>query len=188
MGDSRFDPVKLLHRRSLSLLPEPIRFQNPEETEYVPEIVISVIRLRQEFVSAIFVHHTHREADMFWELYQMNAIRRTHHSAGEANLNARDAKRTADGLRSDVQSLQRQIDSLTLACQAMWELFSESTGSDEAQLLQRMTEIDGRDGKPDGRISPTIKPCPGCNRPNNSRRPHCLYCGIEIEQTTSFGI
>lgn len=124
---------------------------------------------------------------MFWELYQMNAIRRTDDRAGEANLNASDAKRTADRMRSEVQSLQRQVDSLTLACQAMWELFSKSTGSDEAQLLQRMTEIDGRDGKLDGRISTTIQPCPGCTRPNNSKRSHCLYCGIELERTTPFG-
>lgn len=123
---------------------------------------------------------------MFWELYQLNAIRRTGDKAGEANQNARDAKHTADSMRSNVLDLQRQVDSLTLACQAMWELFSESTDSNEDVLIQRMTEIDGRDGKMDGRISPTMQQCPKCRRPNSSKRSHCLYCGIELERTTPF--
>jgi hypothetical protein len=73
--------------------------------------------------------------------------------------------------------LQSQIDGLLLATQAMWELLRDKTGLSEEDLRQRMEEIDLRDGVRDGRIGPAKVNCPACNRINNDRRTHCVYCG-----------
>jgi hypothetical protein len=77
-------------------------------------------------------------------------------------------------------SLQSQIDGLLLASQAMWELVRERTGLTEEDLRQRMEEIDLRDGIRDGRVGPAKVNCPACNRTNNDRRTHCVYCGREL--------
>jgi hypothetical protein len=76
--------------------------------------------------------------------------------------------------------LQSQIDGLLLLTQAMWELMQERSGLSEEDLRQRMEEIDLRDGVRDGRMGPAKVSCPSCNRTNNDRRTHCIYCGSAL--------
>ena len=65
-------------------------------------------------------------------------------------------------MRSKVDDLQCQVDSLTLAAQALWELLRS-----EAKLT-------------DGRITSSLVICPSCARRSRSARRRCVYCGAPL--------
>lgn len=91
------------------------------------------------------------------------------------------------GVPSDeMRSLSSQVDRLTLACQAMWELVRERTELTEEDLAQKIEEIDARDGEVDGKMGARIVPCPSCGRNSNSRRSSCVWCGEPIEREHAF--
>lgn len=110
--------------------------------------------------------------DLF-DLYQQ-------HQIGEARSRAADAKSKADQLRYEVTALQRKAETLTIACQALWEIVRAQAGVGDELLLAKMQEIDARDGRLDGKISGTLVPCPACGRNVNAARKTCLYCGAEM--------
>lgn len=110
--------------------------------------------------------------DLF-DLYQQRQI-------GDASARAADAKGKADQLRYEVNALKRKADTLTLACQALWEIVRSQAGISDEVLLAKMQEIDARDGRLDGKISGTLVPCPTCGRNGNAARKTCLYCGTEM--------
>ncbi|MBI5683900.1 MAG: hypothetical protein HZC54_02360 [Verrucomicrobia bacterium] len=75
--------------------------------------------------------------------------------------------------------LDARLNKLTLICRAMWSLIQEKTGATEADLLRRITEIDGMDGRVDGRvIKPALK-CPKCKSVVCRQFNRCLFCGHE---------
>lgn len=76
------------------------------------------------------------------------------------------------------------MDFLALGCQAMWELLSESTGLTDDDIKKRIMDIDLRDGKADGKMSNTVRPCSNCERPVSQKRDTCLYCGSEAPAKT----
>lgn len=119
-----------------------------------------------------------------WEIYQTSAIGSAQQAAGNASSEARRAARTADESRSRVAELTTRCDRLALTCQALWELLRERLDLTEAELLERVQQIDLRDGKVDGRMATSVSQCPACDRPVNSRRPQCLYCGEPMNATT----
>ncbi len=82
--------------------------------------------------------------------------------------------------------LSRRLDQLTLATMAMWELIRDQTALSENDLLDKMQEIDLRDGKADGKLVSGIKTCKACNRPVNPRHKKCLYCGAELQKDSAF--
>ena len=104
------------------------------------------------------------------DLYQQTLIYDALTKAERAN---RKAKISID----DVHDLQRKADALTIACQALWEIVKEHSGIPENVILDKMQEIDARDGRLDGKITPTVLECEKCHRKSNSRRQKCLYCG-----------
>ena len=69
---------------------------------------------------------------------------------------------------------------MALACQALWELLREETALSDEDLRNKMREVDLRDGNADGRLRPVAVACEKCDRPVNSRRRTCLYCGWEM--------
>lgn len=85
-------------------------------------------------------------------------------------------RRTLD-LESRCFALERQIEGLSLAFQALFERTSENIGVTHHQLQNKMQEIDARDGVMDSRYHGDIFPCPKCGHPVNSQRGMCLYCG-----------
>ena len=91
-----------------------------------------------------------------------------------------------DRLAPDIKALQRQVDRLSLACQAMWELVRERTGRSEAQLEQKILEIDLRDGKADGKLSAPVLDCPSCGAKTNSHRSTCVMCGAAVPAPGNF--
>jgi len=92
----------------------------------------------------------------------------------------------APKLASELRQLESRIDRLNLACQAMWELLQEQTGIADQVILEKMAEIDLRDGTKDGKMSVMQVSCPQCGKPSNNRRDSCLYCGHELERPHVF--
>jgi hypothetical protein len=77
-------------------------------------------------------------------------------------------------------STQDQVDRLTLACQAMWEIIRDKVGVTEQELQAKITEIDARDGSIDGKIGYEVVDCPQCNQKTSTRRARCVFCGCAV--------
>ena len=77
----------------------------------------------------------------------------------------------------EVEQLADRLDRLQLVCTAMWELLAERAELTEQDLLAKVEEVDLRDGRADGKISPQVKRCRQCGRAMSQRHARCLYCG-----------
>jgi len=108
---------------------------------------------------------------MIWEAWQWRAIRGAEDKAYEADSRARE-------LAIDLRFLQDAVERLVLLNRAMWEMLGERAGVTEAQLADKMREIDLRDGKADGKLRQEARTCPACGRTLGKRREVCLYCGV----------
>ena len=86
-----------------------------------------------------------------------------------------------------IERVEKKLESLALACQSLWEILQEHTKISEEDLMAKMEEVDIRDGKMDGRISPRAEACQNCNRKTSRRRTNCLYCGHENTGGEVFG-
>lgn len=108
-----------------------------------------------------------------WDIYQHKQIR-------EAQAQADSARSQVDRMADELRRLEARSDRLALVCQALWELLRERAGLSENDLIQRMQQIDLRDGTADGRMTPVPVECPSCHRRSNSRRDECVYCGARL--------
>lgn len=116
---------------------------------------------------------------LIWDLWQQKQI-------GEAGAAAKNAARSAARASRDAEHIERRVERLALACQAMWELLSERTGVTEDELVAHMEEIDIRDGALDGKMRSQVMTCPTCKRRTNSRRTICMYCTHPIPRPHAF--
>jgi len=108
---------------------------------------------------------------IFWNMYNSQRI-----AAGQAR--AEQGVAAAEDAQNRVSSLEWKVDKLTLINMALIELLTAHVGLTEAQLLEKMQEIDLRDGKQDGKPPETVAPlCEACGRTYSKRHNHCLYCG-----------
>jgi hypothetical protein len=118
--------------------------------------------------------------DILIDLYQQGRINDARHTAEDARSAARNAE-------SQTHDLKRKMASLTITCQALWEILADRLNIPEDLILQKMQEIDLRDGKMDGKISTTLVSCPACARTNKADRKQCLYCGTDLPTGHIFG-
>ena len=116
---------------------------------------------------------------MYWEMYQQARI-------ADANRSATRAQTKAENLTYRIDRLEDQIDSLSLVCQAMWELLSAKAANADQALEKKVREIDLRDGKLDGKMRRVQKECSNCRRPLHQRHRRCLYCGHASDRETVF--
>lgn len=116
---------------------------------------------------------------MIWEAYQQTKI------AG-AEQTAERALSKADRYAADIADVRRQVERLSLACQAMWELLRDRSDITEEDLEAKILEIDARDGRVDGKIATTMTTCSSCGRPTNSRRGSCVICGATLKREHPF--
>jgi len=116
--------------------------------------------------------------DLF-DIYQQGQIRQAQGTAERA------ADKTAQ-VQSHIQDLERRLDRLTLASQAMWELLRSMGHITDSHLMAKMEEVDLRDGRQDGKITPVVKVCPKCHRNSHSRRLHCVYCETALPSPNLF--
>ena len=82
--------------------------------------------------------------------------------------------------------LEDKVDSLSLTCQALWEILRDRTKLTEEELLAKISEIDMRDGRADGKMGAKGGPCSKCGRVLNKRHLRCLYCGEHNEMDHAF--
>lgn len=78
---------------------------------------------------------------------------------------------------SETADLQRRVEILGIACQALWELLKTHAHLDESEIFSKMREVDARDGRLDGKSAPDVIDCPKCRRTNNALATSCMYCG-----------
>jgi hypothetical protein len=116
---------------------------------------------------------------MIWEAYQQTKI------AG-AERTADRAMSKADRYAADIADISRKVDRLSLACQAMWELLRDRSELTEDDIEAKILEIDGRDGRVDGKIATKLVDCATCGRPTNSRRGSCVMCGAPLKRDHQF--
>ena len=108
--------------------------------------------------------------NIIFDLYHNSTIR-------EARHKATGAQDEIIRLRAEVEDLRRQTDSFTLAVQALWELLRNEARLSDAELVEKIQEVDLRDGEADGRISASVVGCTACGRRSRSTRRRCVYCG-----------
>ena len=96
-----------------------------------------------------------------------------------ANMKASQAASEADRAAASVQHLEGRLDRLLLVSMSLWELLKERTDLTEDDLLAKVQEVDLRDGRPDGKVSRTVKKCPQCKRTMSPKHQRCLYCGAD---------
>ncbi len=75
--------------------------------------------------------------------------------------------------------IEEKFAQLALITRAFFELTQEKLGISEKELARRITEIDLRDGKADGRMEPIPKKCPACGAMMSPKFNRCLFCGCK---------
>ena len=116
----------------------------------------------------------------------------TQAEANAARVVAERAKRqsrdTLDQMRTEVRRLESKIDGLALTCQALWEVIRDQTHLTDEEVVARVTEIDLRDGRADGRMGGGPAECKSCGRPGHTRQKVCMYCGEEFDGNHIFNV
>jgi len=116
--------------------------------------------------------------ELIWDVSQESRIRQAQETAHRSAMDASQAQSAAQ--ESSVR-LAESIERLALVTQAMWELLRDRTELTEAQLTDKVQEVDLRDGVADGRRGKAATTCPSCKRPNGSARLRCLYCAAPLD-------
>ena len=116
---------------------------------------------------------------MLWDLVQQYQIRSAGSSAEAASARAGDAA-------NETRRLRREVDRLSLACLAMWQMLQAHAGVSDEDLLRVMRELDASDGRVDGKLSTGTGDCPACDRPLLKGRDTCMYCGEAVTKSSPF--
>ena len=119
---------------------------------------------------------------MDWAYYGLRDSARV--VSAERTAGRADSKATRAEM--ELNQLERHVERISLASQAMWELVRERTGATEEELEAKMLEVDGRDGAVDGKIAVSVLVCKACGRNTNSRRDNCIMCGAPIKRAHKF--
>lgn len=119
--------------------------------------------------------------DLFWGMGGPSAGVGMGHVGGSSPI-----PRSESTSAEDVRHAMARIDKLTLITMSMWSLMREKTKLTEADLMERMKQIDLMDGTEDGKVTRQVAKCSSCDRVMNQRHNHCLYCGNESLIVTAF--
>lgn len=96
----------------------------------------------------------------------------------KADVKSSQAQQRSYDNKSHLGALEQKIDSLYLMNLAALELLSE-LGVSKKQIMDKIEEIDLRDGKADGKVS-KVANCSDCGHRISKRRSNCFYCGAKI--------
>ena len=104
-------------------------------------------------------------------------IRQATQESGE-----RSATNIAEDARRHSENLARDFERLFLIVEALWEIVKEQNNLNDDHLVNLIDEIDGRDGKVDGKKAKSVRPdCPNCGRKIIGHNKSCLWCGAAIK-------
>lgn len=111
--------------------------------------------------------------DFLWDLHQSSRI-----NSAESRLNSAEQKlQEVRSVETHVAHLEIQVEKLILVNQALVELLIAKLGMSEAEIIDKVIEVDLRDGTQDGRMNGAPTKCTECGRPVNPNKKRCLYCG-----------
>ena len=85
-----------------------------------------------------------------------------------------------------LKELRQQVGRLRLTNQALWELLRDRLSLSDEDLVNKIHEVDVRDGHADGQLTEGGLRCPNCGRVSNAKHGKCLYCGQGFERTSLF--
>ena len=122
--------------------------------------------------------------DLFWNLGQQAQISELKDAARDVKYDAETvARRTTE---ETCLPYAKRLDKLGLVCQAMWSLIQERTDLTERDLLDRVTELDWKDGVLDGKYTKPPVDCPQCGAKMSRKFNRCLFCGEEYVDGSAF--
>ena len=119
-------------------------------------------------------------------MFGLFAAARATQVAADAQLQASRSESKATSAKMDLRFIKDRMDKLLLVSMALWELLKDRTELTEEDLMNKVQEIDLRDGQSDGKISKTVMKCPKCNRTMSPRHKKCLYCGAAKLNASAF--
>ena len=99
---------------------------------------------------------------------------------GKSEIEGDHSKHRSHQNKSHLDVLSEKIDQLYIMNLAALELLSD-LGVSKAEVMNKIEEIDLRDGKADGKVSPQTE-CTDCGHRVAKRRTHCFYCGSKVNQ------
>ena len=117
-----------------------------------------------------------------WNVVQQSQIQRLDNTTDALRENL--AQQQAE--TQSAKHLEERVAYLALICRALFELLREKTGITEQELAAKITEVDLRDGKADGRMTPLPKKCPSCQSMMAPRFNRCLFCGYKDQSADPF--
>jgi len=103
-----------------------------------------------------------------------------HLMEAQGRNDSESVSRTTTDVRTQNEFIQCDVEKLFMLTEALWTILKEKHGCTDAELVQRVQEIDLRDGKLDGKVAKVNPDCPKCSRKLMGKRPVCLYCGAEV--------
>lgn len=110
-----------------------------------------------------------------WDLFRTNGISRFDEEERlQKDLVRSEAREEASKFQA---RLERKINMLTLINRGLWEMLEERLDVSMDELVQKVQEIDLRDGVADGRLNRKADDCPKCDAKINRDFNRCLFCG-----------
>jgi len=111
-----------------------------------------------------------------WALSQMAKGPDESMMSQDASLKANSALNQLEGMKSDIERL-------LMITEALWIILKEEHGYTDDMLVQKVNEVDLKDGKLDGKVAAKgPAECPKCHRKVLSRSNQCLFCGEVIKK------
>ena len=98
-----------------------------------------------------------------------------------AQQDAARANHAAKRTEQQVKLLEANLAKSLMICETLWELLAEKTGLTQDDLINKLNEVDMRDGVLDGKNQRGIAECTACGRKVSGRHAACLYCGEIID-------
>ena len=98
-----------------------------------------------------------------------------------AKQEALTARGAANEAQAEIYVLKQNVERLLLITEALWTFIKENHPYEDEELFKEMINIDMKDGKLDGKVSPEgPKKCPHCDHILLRRKPFCVYCGKTV--------
>ena len=118
--------------------------------------------------------------EMLWWAQQQSQI-------SQAQSDATDARHKATDASARIRQLEADVDRLLLINRAIWEIVRAKEGLEDSHLVEKVKEIDLRDGRLDGKLNThQTQRCQQCGRTLSRKHPRCIYCGGSSFQTDVF--
>ncbi len=87
------------------------------------------------------------------------------------------ANHRVNSIDDKIMAMEKKIELLSLLGQAMFEILRDRVQVSEQEIMEKIEEIDLRDGIKDGKMGNGLLKCNKCNRGYNTKLDKCLYCG-----------